>query len=120
VVRGGEGSDALRRRRDRLFYPRVSISKDGTQETAPQDRTYCEYADGSEGLTGSVTLTKQPKSATPAFEAVSVDIGSTADCFGGGLPGGIVDSIRVPPGFYNVTTSVAFHTGAVDALSRDA
>jgi hypothetical protein len=30
----------------------------------------------------------------------------------------VVDSIRVPPGFYNVTTSVAFHTGAVDALSR--
>jgi len=104
-----------------LFYPRVSISKDGTQETAPQDRTYCEYADGSEGLTGSVTLTKQPKSATPTYQAVLLDIGGSNDCFGtvGGEPGGVVASIRVPPGFYNVTTSVAFHTGAVDALSRE-
>lgn len=80
-----------------LFYPRVSISKDGTQETAPQPRTFCEYADGS-GLTGFATLTKQPKSATPTHEAVSLDIGGSADCFDvpGGLPGGVVDSIEVP------------------------
>jgi hypothetical protein len=103
-----------------LFYPRVSISKDGTQETAPQDRTYCEYADGSD-LTGFVTLTKQPKSATPTYEAVPLDIGGTADCFGipGGGPGGVVASIEVPPGFYNVTTSVAFHTGAASPPTQD-
>jgi hypothetical protein len=103
-----------------LFYPRVSISKDGTQATAPQPRTYCEYADGS-GLTGFATLTKQPKSATPTYEPVSLDIGSSADCFGvtGGLPGGIVDRIEVPEGFYNVTTSVAFHTPPADRPPRD-
>jgi hypothetical protein len=103
-----------------LFYPRVSISKDGTQETAPQPRTYCEYADGS-GPTVFKTLTKQPKSATPAYEAVKLDVGTTADCFGvpGGLPGGVVNSIELPPGFYNVTTSVAFHTQAADPPPRD-
>ncbi len=96
-----------------VFYPRISISMDGTQVTAPQPRTYCEYADGS-GLTGFATLTKQPISATPTYEAVSVDIGGTADCFSlpGGSRVGSLTSIELPEGFYNVTTSVAFHTGA--------
>jgi hypothetical protein len=96
-----------------LFYPRVSISKDSTG-LPPQARFYCEYADGSAGPAGFATLTKQPKSATPAYEAVPLDIGGTADCFDdpGGRPGGVVARIEVPEGFYNVTTSVAFHTQA--------
>jgi hypothetical protein len=91
-----------------LFYPRVSISKDGTEETAPQPRTYCEYADGTGTLTGFATLTKQPKSATPTYEAVTLNIGGSSDCFDAPGPGGDVASIEVPAGFYNVDTSVAF------------
>jgi hypothetical protein len=101
-----------------LFYPRVSISMDGTQVTAPQPRQYCEYADGS-GLTGFATLTKQPVSATPTYEAVSLDIGGTADCFIPPPPGGVVDRIELPEGFFNVTTSVAFHTQAASPPPRD-
>jgi hypothetical protein len=102
-----------------LFYPRVSISKDDTG-LPPQPRFYCEYADGS-GPVPFATLTKQPKSATPTYEAVRLDIGGTADCSDvpGGLPGGVVDRIEVPEGFYNVTTSVAFHTQAASPPPRD-
>ena len=118
VLRGGEGGGALGRRRDGALYPRVSISKDGTQVTAPQPRTYCEYADGV-GATGFATLTKQPKSATPTYQAVSLDIGGTADCLAASGPGGVVASIALPEGFYNVTTSVTFQTGAASSPPRD-
>ena len=59
---------------------------------------------------GSSTRTQatlMAKSATPAYEPISVNIGGSADC---GLPGpgGIVASIQVPEGFYNVHASFAF------------
>jgi hypothetical protein len=89
------------------FYPRVLVSKGGdpTVGIAPDEN--CEYADGSGGTAGLTTLTKQPKSPTPAYEAVSVDIGGSADC---GIPGpaGVVAAIVVPEGFYNVDASFAF------------
>ena len=67
----------------------------------------CEYADGADGPGGPKTLTKQAKSAIQAYEPVLVDIGGSADC---GLPGpgGLVASIQVPEGFYNIHASFAF------------
>ena len=100
-----------------LFYPRISISKDGTL-AAPTPRSYCEYADGSSPAVFA-TLTKQPKSATPTYQAVSLNIGGTADCVTPAGPGGAVASITVPEGFYNVTTSVTFQTGAASSPPRD-
>ena len=92
-----------------LFYPRISITKDGTL-TTPTARFYCEYGDGSSPAVFA-TLTKQPKSATPTYQAVPLDIGGSGDCTSPAGPGGAVASVQVPEGFYNVTTSVAFHTG---------
>jgi len=93
-----------------VFKPRVSIARDGTSVSAPQphQRFYCEYADGVGGLTGFATLTKQPKSATPTYEPVPLDIGGSADCFAAPAPGGVVDRIEVPEGFFQVDTSFVF------------
>jgi hypothetical protein len=92
------------------FIPRVLVSKGGTPTAGVAPDQNCEYADGTGGPGGLTTLTKQPKSATPAYEAVSLDIGGSADC---GLPGpgGVVPSIEVPEGFYNVDASFAFFSG---------
>ena len=89
------------------LYPRLSVSVDGTQETAPQPRFYCEYADGSTGG-GYALLTKQPRTSTPTYTPVPVNIGGTADCFASPQPGGDVVSIQVPEGYYNVTSTFVF------------
>jgi hypothetical protein len=70
---------------------------------------YCEYADGADGPAGTVDLTKQALAAVPDYEDVSIDIGGSADCGVAG-PGGAVESIAVPEGFYNVHASFAFFT----------
>ena len=90
-----------------LFYPRILIERTGTPTAGVQPTLYCEYADGSSGG-GLATLTKQPKAALPAYEAVEVNIGGSADCFPASGPGGDVARIEVPEGFYNVDASFAF------------
>jgi hypothetical protein len=89
------------------FYPRLLVMRGGTPSSAQAPDITCEYADGSGGPGGVTALTKQPKSSTPAYQAVPVNIGGSADC---GLPGpaGVVASIVVPEGFYNVHASFAF------------
>ena len=89
------------------FIPRVLVMKGGVPSGSVEPDILCEYADGAAGPGGLTTLTKQAKSATPAYEPISVNIGGSADC---GLPGpgGIVANIQVPEGFYNVHASFAF------------
>lgn len=89
-----------------LFIPRVLVMRGGDIVEPLPDQT-CEYADGAGGPAGLVALTKQAPSATPDYEAISIDIGGSADCGLGG-PGGVVASIVVPGGFYNVHASFAF------------
>ena len=67
----------------------------------------CEYADGTGDPARVKTLTKQAKSATPAYESMKVNIGGSADC-GLASPSGDVDFIEVPAGFYDVHASFAF------------
>ena len=54
------------------------------------------------------SLTKQPKSASPAYQAVQLNIGGSADCPGLTGPGGDVDRISLPVGHYNVTATFFF------------
>jgi hypothetical protein len=89
------------------FYPRLLIMRGGTPSGATAPDLYCEYGDGSGALSTVTTLTKQPKSSTPAYEPVTVNIGGSADCGIAG-PSGAVDGIEVPEGFYNVHASFAF------------
>ena len=89
------------------FYPRLLLEKTGTPPGDLQPTLYCEYADGASGA-GPKTLTKQPKSATPNYEALNVNIGGTADCLAGSPTGGDVARIQVPAGFYNVNASFSF------------
>jgi hypothetical protein len=85
------------------FWPRVLITQDLTGTTV-----FCEYGDGSTG-TAPATLTKQPQSASPGYEAVQLNIGGSADCPGGATtPFGDVDSISVPEGHYNVHATFSF------------
>jgi hypothetical protein len=92
------------------FYPRVNISKDGTPDTAPQPRTYCEYADGPLS-----SLTRQSKSSSPTYTPITVNIGGTADCFDTSQAttgNGDVATITVPAGYYNVTSTFVFAPAA--------
>ncbi len=89
------------------FYPRLLLERTGTPPGTLEPTLYCEYADGASGA-GLKTLTKQPKSATPNYEALDVNIGGTADCLPGSPAGGDVARIEVPAGFYNVNASFSF------------
>jgi hypothetical protein len=89
------------------FLPRVLVMKGGTPSTDIAPDEVCEYADGAGGPAGLVDLTKQALAAIPDFEDVLIDIGGSADCGVAG-PGGAVESIQVPEGFYNVHASFAF------------
>ena len=89
------------------FYPRLLLERTGTPPGDLEPTLYCEYADGADGATAK-TLTKQPKSATPNYEALNVNIGGTADCLPGSPAGGDVARIEVPAGFYNVNASFSF------------
>jgi hypothetical protein len=91
-----------------VFYPRVLITKDD-ETTSPIGMVrYCEYADGTGGPGGLTALSKQPLVALPAYESVQLDIGGSADCFSPPGPGGVVASISLPEGRYNVDASFAF------------
>ena len=72
------------------IYPRVLIYRQDYNAGGPE--VYCEYGDGS---TGSLPLaiTQQALSSTPAYTAVPLNIGGTADCVPTvSAPGGDVDS----------------------------
>ena len=86
------------------FWPRILITQD---QTPGGPILFCEYGDGSTN-TAPATLPKQPKSATPAYQAVQLNIGGSADCPGLTGPGGDVDRISLPVGHYNVTATFFF------------
>ena len=89
------------------FLPRVLVMKGGTPPADTEPDEYCEYGDGGDGPAGLVNLTKQPLAPVPDGADIPINIGGTADCGVAG-PGGIVASIVVPEGFYNVHASFAF------------
>ena len=88
------------------IYPRVLIYRQDYNAGGPE--VYCEYGDGS---TGSLPLaiTQQALSSTPAYTAVPLNIGGTADCVPTvSAPGGDVDVITVPSGYYDVHSTFTF------------
>jgi hypothetical protein len=98
------------------LWPRVLITQD---LTGVGTTVFCEYGDGSTG-TAPATLTKQPKSASPTYKPVQLNIGGTADCPGTTGPAGDVDSISLPVGHYNVYGTFVFAvSGTVGFIPGD-
>ena len=98
------------------FWPRLLLTQDQSVR-APID--FCEYGDGSTGA-APATLTKQPKSASPAYQAVQLNIGGTYDCPGATGTGGDVDRISLPVGHYDVSATFSFTmSGAVGFVAGD-
>jgi hypothetical protein len=89
------------------FLPRVLVMRGGDQVAGIEPDETCEYADGADAPAGLFNLAKQALAAVPDFEDILIDIGGTADCGVAG-PGGAVESIAVPAGFYDVHASFAF------------
>ena len=89
------------------FLPRVLVMRGGDPVGGVAPDIICEYADGADAPAGLFNLTKQAVAAIPDFEDILIDIGGTADCGVEG-PGGAVESIVVPAGFYNIQASFAF------------
>ena len=89
------------------FLPRVLVMRGGDPVGGVAPDVICEYADGADAPAGLFNLTKQALAAVPDFEDILIDIGGTADCGVEG-PGGAVESIVVPAGFYDVHASFAF------------
>jgi hypothetical protein len=87
------------------LYPRITLFRGGDPDSATTPEFYCEYGDGP-----TATLAKQPKSATPAYAPVVVNIGGSADCAGPDPTAGDVAQITVPKGYYDVFTTLAFKT----------
>jgi hypothetical protein len=88
------------------IYPRVLIYRQDYNAGGPE--VYCEYGDGS---TGSLPLaiTQQALSSTPTYTGVPLNIGGTADCVPTvSAPGGDVDVITVPSGYYDVHSTFTF------------
>ena len=86
-------------------YPRVLIMRQDFNNGGPS--SYCEYGDGSTGA-AAATINKQVSSATPAYTAMQVNIGGSADCGGPDSTAGNVDQITVPSGFYDVQSTFVF------------
>ena len=81
-------------------HPRVVLHK-SSYDGGPQYT--CEYADGiNNGPTPGALAT-----LTTASQPLTLGIGGSADCGIAG-PAGIVDSIVVPAGFYDVTSTFQF------------
>ncbi len=98
------------------FWPRLLLTQDQTA-SAPTD--FCEYGDGSTGA-AAATVTKQPMSATPTYQAVQLNIGGTYDCPFGTGSGGDVNSIPLPMGHYDIYASFTFTTsGALGFIAGD-
>ncbi len=97
-------------------WPRLLLTQDQTA-SAPTD--FCEYGDGSTGA-APATLTKQPKSATPNYQAVQLNIGGTYDCPGATGTGGDVNSISLPVGHYDIYATFSFTTaGSLGFIAGD-
>lgn len=86
-------------------YPRILVYK-STPVGDGGPEGYCEYADGSTGA-APMSVTAQASTATPAYTAVPMNIGGTADCGIAG-PAGDVNSIVVPSGYYDVQSTFSF------------
>ena len=93
------------------FWPRLLITQDALGSSSPMD--FCEYGDGSTG-TAAATLTKQAKSGSPSYQAISLNIGGTYDCPGGTGSPGDVASIPLPAGHYDVYATFSFLPGATN------
>ncbi|HST17736.1 MAG TPA: hypothetical protein VLK36_08710 [Gaiellaceae bacterium] len=100
ALSGGAGTVGL--------WPRLLVTQDALGASSPT--VFCEYGDGSTG-TAAATLTKQPKSGTPSYQAVPLNIGGSYDCPGGTGSGGDVASISLPVGHYNVAATLSFLPG---------
>jgi hypothetical protein len=87
------------------FYPRVLIYRQDYDSGGPE--VYCEYGDGSTG-SAAATLTKQALSPTPAYVAVPINIGGSADCKGPDATAGDLNQITVPSGYYDVHSTFVF------------
>jgi hypothetical protein len=87
------------------FYPRVLIYRQDYNSGGPE--VYCEYGDGSTG-SAPLAIVKQQPSATPAYTAVPVNIGGSADCGGPVTTAGDVPVITVPSGYYDVHSTFVF------------
>jgi Collagen triple helix repeat (20 copies) len=88
------------------IYPRLLVynAGDGNGQGAPL--TTCEYADGSTGA-APLAIAPQAATATPAYAAVPVNIGGSADCGIAGPPGNVA-AIIVPNGYYDVHSTFTF------------
>jgi hypothetical protein len=88
------------------FFPRVLIYRQDYNAGGPE--VYCEYGDGSTG-SNPLAITQQALSSTPTFTPVPLNIGGTADCVPAvTAPGGDVDQITVPSGYYDVHSTFTF------------
>ena len=86
-------------------YPRVLISRQDYDNGGPT--SYCEYGDGSTGA-GVFAVAKQASTATPAYTAMPINIGGSADCGGPDASAGDVTQITVPSGYYDVQSTFLF------------
>jgi hypothetical protein len=92
---------------DHAIYPRLLVYKSGPIGVAGPETT-CEYGDGSNGA-APLALTAQAASASPAYTAVPLNIGNTADCLNDpAVPAGDVSTIIVPSGYYDVFSTFQF------------
>jgi hypothetical protein len=86
-------------------YPRVLIFRQDNNTAGPE--TYCEYGDGSTG-SAPLGVSKQASSPTPAYTALPLNIGGSADCGGPVAAAGDVNVITVPAGYYDVHSTFVF------------
>lgn len=83
-------------------YPRVLVYREDYNAGGPS--TECEYVDGSTGA-APASVANAP---VLSLQALTLNIGGTADCNGPVTTAGDVPVVTVPSGFYDVTTTVAF------------
>jgi hypothetical protein len=84
-------------------YPRVLIYQ---EDFSAGPEVYCEYGDGSTG-SGVLSITKQAPSSAPTYTPVPLNVGLSDDCGITG-PGGDVNQITVPAGYYDVHSTFVF------------
>jgi hypothetical protein len=82
-------------------YPRLLINRSSIDTGAPLGM--CEYADGTNNDGGSQAL-------TTTSAALPLGIGGSLDCGAGQTrpASGVVDSIDVPAGYYDIAATFAF------------
>ncbi len=91
-----------------VVYPRILIQ---TQSLDGGPQTYCEYADGADNSNNPDTISRVPAStSTSSFSTLDLGIGGSLDCLGGQTypSNGVVQSIWVPAGYYDVFSTFVF------------